>query len=191
MMYSLLLLLLQPLYATTLNTNKPVYINTPQVLVSSQLSNLYTRNANIAPYNSMYNAYSYSGAFNSYNQPFNNIYQPPYPPNQVPPPPSYMSYQQSLSYYNLTQVQLNILISNSTIPKPPPNIVPYTSQWVAYYAQYSFYLSINGGAGYNIGTSTNCGDNLLDQVQGDPTNLNGVVNKAAFEKCMTCGPPVF
>lgn len=191
--YSLLLLALQSLYAAVLNTNKPVYINTPQVLVSSQLSNMYTRNANIAPYNNTYTGYAFGGAFNPYNQPFNNIYQPPYPPNPVPPPPPnyILSYQQALSYYNLTQAQLTILISNPTIPKPPPNIVPYTSQWVAHYAQYSFYLSINNGMNaYNIGANTNCSDNVLDQVQGDPNNPSGAINKAAFEKCMACGPPV-
>lgn len=181
------LLLLQSLHAALLNTNRTVYINTPQVLVSSQLSNTYTRNANIAPYNNLsYDRYSYGNAFN----PYNNPYQPPYLPNPVPPPPSYLSYQQALSYYNLTQVQLTILISNPAVPKPPPNIVPYTSQWVAYYAQYSSYLSYNNAA-FNIGAGTNCGENVLDQIQNDPTNLNGVINKAAFEKCMSCGPPVF
>lgn len=193
-----ILLLLQPLYAAVLNTNKPVYINTPQVLVSSQLSNTYTRNANIAPYNNLlYNGYSYGGAFNAsygnafnaYNQANSNTYPPFYNnlPNQLPPPPIYMSYQQSLSYYNLTQVQLNILISNPAIPRPPPNIVPYTSQWVAYYAQFSFYLSINN-ATYNA--NANIGDYALDQAQGDVNNLSGAVNKATFERCMACGPPV-
>ena len=131
--YPLLLsLLAQPLYATVLNTNKSVYINTPQVYVSSQLSNTFAPTANIAPYNSLlYNGYSYGNTLNPFNYNNNNtIYPPYYSPNQVPPPPSYLSFQQSLAYYNLTQVQLNLLISNPAIPKPPPTITPYTSQWV-------------------------------------------------------------
>jgi hypothetical protein len=183
--------LLQLLHAAVLNTNRSVYINTPQVFVSSQLSSAYTPNANIAPYNTglLYNTYSspYTNVINPYN---NNIYPPYYPPNQpapppLPPPPSYLSYQQSLSYYNLTQVQLNILISNPAIPKPPPNIIPYTSQWVAYYAQYSPYPTFNASF-YN-----NCNTGLLNQMQGNElTNVNAAANKAAFEKCMSCNPPV-
>lgn len=196
MLYPLLLCsLLHSLHAAVLNTNRSVYINTPQVFVSSQLSNTYTPNANIAPYNAglLYNTSSpYSNFINPYSN--NNIYPPYYPSNQVPPPPSYLSYQQALSYYNLTQVQLNVLISNPAIPKPPPNIIPYTSQWVAHYAQYSPYSTFNASI-YN-----NCNNGLLNQMQGNGlfnqmqgnelSNLNVAANKAAFEKCMSCNPPV-
>lgn len=154
---ALVLLASTAVYGETWNTNKPVQVTAPVVYVSSQWGGAFFGGS----------GGQYSGGQQAYLLP-PPYYNPPYGNNANIAPYT------STGTYGLTQIQINALIANPAVPKPPPYITPYSQQWYAWYAQYAQY-SVSMGV-----------EGMPDPIQGDPSNLSGAVNRAAFDRCMSC-----
>lgn len=149
-------------YGQIWNTNKPVQVTAPVVYVSSQWGGAFF-GGNGGQYVAGQQSYLPSPPQPCYSPPYNNINT-----NIAPYTPA------GAYTYGLTQVQLNALIANPAVPKPPSHIIAYSQQWYAWYAQYAQYSSSMGI------------DGIPDPIQGDPGNLSGAVNRAAFDRCMSC-----